>query len=232
MTRQGDGSTGEGAVDNALHLRIQVLEAEAAEHQRTQQRLQEEHSFREAVIERVGEGLCVCHAIPDYPFVQFTEWNRRMKDITGYSREEINRLGWYQTVYTDPEVRERARQRMGQMREGGDLLDEQWEITRADGKKRILNISTSILRSSDGLVHALALMQDVTNDVLYRRQLESQVKKLEGLMPICASCKKIRDRGGIWHNVETYIRDHSEADFTHGICPDCKERLYPELTDK
>lgn len=48
-----------------------------------------------------------------------------------------------------------------------------------------------------------------------------QVKTLKGLVPIGASCKKIRDDGGFWHQVETYVREHTEAEFTHGICPDC-----------
>jgi AmiR/NasT family two-component response regulator len=55
----------------------------------------------------------------------------------------------------------------------------------------------------------------------------AKVKTLSGLLPICASCKKIRDDQGYWHQVEVYIRDHSEADFSHGICPDCKKKLYP-----
>ena len=56
-----------------------------------------------------------------------------------------------------------------------------------------------------------------------------EVKRLSGLLPICAGCKKIRDREGGWHPIEEYIASHSEADFTHGICPECTRRLYPEL---
>jgi PAS domain S-box-containing protein len=57
----------------------------------------------------------------------------------------------------------------------------------------------------------------------------AKVKTLSGLLPICASCKKIRDDKGYWQQIETYIHDHSEADFSHGICPDCIKKLYPEL---
>ena len=57
----------------------------------------------------------------------------------------------------------------------------------------------------------------------------AQVKTLSGLLPICAQCKKIRDDHGYWNQVEIYIRDRSEADFTHSICPDCAKKLYPEL---
>jgi len=57
----------------------------------------------------------------------------------------------------------------------------------------------------------------------------AQIKKLSGLLPICASCKKIRDDKGYWNQIESYIRDHSEAEFSHGICPDCMKKLYPDV---
>lgn len=57
----------------------------------------------------------------------------------------------------------------------------------------------------------------------------SEVKTLSGLLPICASCKKIRDDKGHWENLEWYIKERSEADFTHGICPDCVKELYPDF---
>jgi hypothetical protein len=56
-----------------------------------------------------------------------------------------------------------------------------------------------------------------------------KVRTLSGLLPICASCKKIRDEEGRWHQVEHYVRAHSEVDFTHTICPDCATRLYPDV---
>jgi len=58
----------------------------------------------------------------------------------------------------------------------------------------------------------------------------SQVKQLSGFLPICANCKKIRDDRGYWKQIEAYIRDHSEANFSHGICPDCAKELYPDIT--
>ena len=72
-----------------------------------------------------------------------------------------------------------------------------------------------------------------------RRQLEqankklqlalSEVKTLSGLLPICTSCKKIRDDKGYWNQIESFIRDRSEAEFSHGICPDCAKKLYPDM---
>ncbi len=58
------------------------------------------------------------------------------------------------------------------------------------------------------------------------------VKTLSGLLPICSGCKKIRNDSGYWQQIESYLSDHSNADFSHGICPDCMQRLYPDLYDK
>jgi hypothetical protein len=54
----------------------------------------------------------------------------------------------------------------------------------------------------------------------------ANIKRLHGLLPICASCKKIRDDEGYWNQLEAYIEEHSEAEFTHGFCPDCMKKLY------
>ncbi len=60
----------------------------------------------------------------------------------------------------------------------------------------------------------------------------AKVKVLGGLLPICAGCSRIRDGRGVWHEIEDYVTAHSEAEFTHGICPRCEETLYPELFRK
>lgn len=67
-------------------------------------------------------------------------------------------------------------------------------------------------------------------DALIRELKEAlaNIKVLKGLLPICCHCKKIRDDQGYWSQVEVYIHNHSEADFSHGICPDCVKELYPE----
>ena len=57
----------------------------------------------------------------------------------------------------------------------------------------------------------------------------SQLKTMSGLLPICAICKKIRDDRGSWNQLEAYICDHSDAKFTHGLCPECAQELYPEM---
>ncbi len=61
------------------------------------------------------------------------------------------------------------------------------------------------------------------------QQALAKVKMLSGLLPICCSCKKIRDDQGYWQQIEAYIHEHSEAEFSHGICPECSRKLYPEF---
>jgi hypothetical protein len=103
--------------------------------------------------------------------------------------------------------------------------------------------SISPIRDSAGRVtHYVGVKEDIT----VRKQTETErdllihdleealanVKSLSGLLPICANCKKIRDDQGYWSQVESYIETHSEATFTHGICPDCIKKLYPDLVKK
>jgi len=64
--------------------------------------------------------------------------------------------------------------------------------------------------------------------ILDLRRSQAEAKNLEGLLPICAQCKKIRDDAGDWHILEAYIVEHSEAQFTHGLCPECLKAYFPE----
>jgi hypothetical protein len=65
--------------------------------------------------------------------------------------------------------------------------------------------------------------------VYHTSRLFLRMRYLEGMLPVCASCKKIRVADDEWQQIEVYIRDRSEAKFSHGICPDCAKRLYPEF---
>jgi hypothetical protein len=60
----------------------------------------------------------------------------------------------------------------------------------------------------------------------------AQVKTLSGLLPICSACKKIRDDKGYWNQIESYFEENSEVDFTHSVCPDCMQRLYPDFAKR
>jgi PAS domain S-box-containing protein len=65
-----------------------------------------------------------------------------------------------------------------------------------------------------------------------QKRLARENKVLRGLLPICAECKKIRDDKGVWHDLETFIEENSQAEFTHTLCPDCMKTLWPEIKTK
>jgi AmiR/NasT family two-component response regulator len=87
-----------------------------------------------------------------------------------------------------------------------------------------------------GSIMPVALARFQETQTLKRLNVElqdalDQVKQLQGMLPICAHCKKVRDDDGYWHQIESYIRAHSEAVFSHGICPDCFKVLYPDFVE-
>jgi len=189
---------------------IQCFHRDITERKRAEDARKVHLAFREGIIECAAEGICVCHDIPEYPYVRFTVWNSRMTDITGYTMEEINRLGWYQAVYPDPEVQGRAKDRMERMRQGENLKGEDWEITRSDGTRRVISISTSTLQGSGGGVHVLGLFQDMTD----RRRAEEEKRNLERQVQQAQKMESLGVlAGGIAHdfnNILMAVLGHAE----------------------
>ncbi len=100
--------------------------------------------------------------------------------------------------------------------------------------------SLSAIRDASGKIVAAGI---IYRDITKRKQMQAQqeqlisdlknaldeVKKLSGMLPICSHCKKIRDDKGYWNQIESYIRDHSEAEFSHSICHECAKKYYPDM---
>ena len=158
-----------------LEKRVRLLEKEVSEKTQLEEAFLEVVSMFRDIFEKAADGICVCHNIPDEPYVRFTHWNPRMNEITGYTMEEINKLGWYQTLYPDPKLQKRAVERMVKMREGDDIQTEEWVITAKSGEKKPLSISTSIVKKQDGKVHVIAIMQDISE----RKKAEAALKESE-----------------------------------------------------
>lgn len=108
---------------------------------------------------------------------------------------------------------------------------------------RVIDSSVYPVFDPTGSVSAIAIFGiDITDRKLAEQERETliaelqkaltEIRTLHGILPICASCKKIRDDKGAWHQMEAYIRDHTDAQFTHGLCMDCARKLYPEFMEK
>ena len=116
------------------------------------------------------------------------------------------------------------------------------EVT-VDGEKYYFDLVAEPLRDANGTIQGLTCSAtDITSakkSLLERERLIAQlqealeeVKLLSGLLSICASCKRIMNEREVWEPLESYIQSHSQAKFSHGVCPDCLRKLYPEYYSK
>ncbi len=104
-------------------------------------------------------------------------------------------------------------------------------------------LTATFLRDGESrIICGLGMVEDISETKASEEERErlvrelqdalARVKTLSGLLPICSSCKKIRDDRGYWTQVEGYLTEHTQAQFSHGICPDCLTKLYPEYAEK
>ena len=119
----------------------------------------------------------------------------------------------------------------------GTLREREYRIIRPDGESRWISEKSFPIIDDDGnMTEMVEVITDITEQMMARKTRETLISELEkvlkkvntlsGLIPICASCKKIRDDAGYWNRLEEYISSHSDAHFTHGICPECSQKLY------
>ena len=121
-----------------------------------------------------------------------------------------------------------------------------WEFEEEHHKKNKLeffaHVKISPLFTDNKLDSFIFIIRDITERKEREKEREKlirelsnaidKIKTLQGLIPICASCKKIRTDDGYWEEVEVYVKEHSKADFTHGLCPACTKDMYPEIYEK
>jgi PAS domain S-box-containing protein len=154
--------------------------------------------------------------------------------ILGRTREEILKEGRQGLMDpSDPRLAALVAEREQKGRAHGELL-----ARHKDGTVFPLEISSVVFKARDGNTRTCIVIRDISERKAAEAERERligelqealvRVKTLSGLLPICAACRKIRDSKGHWDELEGYIRKHTEADFTHGICPDCRLKLYPE----
>jgi PAS domain S-box-containing protein len=144
--------------------------------------------------------------------------NAAIGEIFGYPVSEIvNRPA---TDFIEPDDREKVKNTFV----AGCSQPYETKGLKKDGTVFPIQISGKTF-SYKGSIILVTAIRDLTE----LKKTEEEIKILRGILPICASCKKIRDDQGYWNQIDKYIRDHSEAEFSHSICPECCKKLYPEL---
>ncbi len=174
------------------------------------------------------------------PDAQFIYSSPSCERISGYLAEEFEAdpTLFYRMIHPDDLAR--VSEHMNRRKFEAGLAEIEFRIVRRDGAVRWIALAFQpVYDGSSRFLGTRGSNRDVTERKLAEAEREkligelrsalSRVKLLSGLIPICACCKKIRDDKGYWNQIETYIRDHSEADFSHGICPECARKEYPEL---
>ena len=153
-----------------------------------------------------------------------------------YTRDDLDQLKT-QDLYVNPDNRAEF---IKELNESGFVKDYLEKLRTKDGYEMDCLITATVRRSVDGEITGYqGTIRDITE--VRRKQLEkeqlisdlqdalAEVKKLSGLLPICMHCKKIRDDKGYWNQLEAYIHEHSDAEFSHSICRDCAEKYYPDM---
>jgi sigma-B regulation protein RsbU (phosphoserine phosphatase) len=164
--------------------------------------------------------------------------NPKFINVTGYTMAEV--LGKNPRILKSGETSPEAYRELWRTLTAGEEWRGEFHNKKKNGELYWESASISPIRDLTGRVtHYVAVKEDITarkqneaeRDILIHdlQDALANVKSLSGLLPICASCKKIRDDKGYWSQVESYVEKHSEATFTHGICPDCIKKLYPDL---
>ncbi len=166
---------------------------------------------------------------------RFLMWNDTFEEVTGFSDAEIRKM--QPLDFIAPEDKDKVSKAIYKSFKEKHAVVEA-KLALKDGRKIHYHF-TGIGFTNNGANYLVGMGVDVSERVRAQEEKESliidlqnalsKVKLLSGFLPICASCKKIRDDKGYWNQIESYIRTHSEAEFTHSICPDCTKKLYPEF---
>ena len=189
--------------------------------------LEKEKKFSESLISSLPGVMYVFDQ-----FGHFKKWNQNLEEITGYSKEHILEMNPIDFIASEDKVN---------VKKAIDQVFEQGHATIEAGFSTISGqiipfLLTGFKYTQQDMDYLIGVGLDISmrvktetekaNLINKLQETLSEVKQLSGLLPICASCKKIRDDKGYWNLLESYIQNHSEAEFSHGMCPDCSEKFY------
>jgi PAS domain S-box-containing protein len=186
----------------------------------------------------LGEGLYVLNAQGEITFM-----NPEAEALLGWSEQELFHKNIHDVVHScgaDGAPLSFEDCAMRKVIETGKRFESRDEVfVRKDGTVFPVAVSSTPLMEDGTVVASVTAFRDISERQRIEREREhliadlhkaiAEIKTLHGILPICASCKKIRDDKGAWEHLEVYISHHTDAQFSHGICQDCAKRLYPDL---
>jgi PAS domain S-box-containing protein len=184
-------------------------------------------------VEQSPTSIIITNPVGDIEYV-----NPKFIEITGYTLAEV--MGKNPRILKSGEKSPEAYRKLWETIAAGNEWRGEFLNKKKNGELYWESASISPIRDHSGRVtHYVAVKEDITarkqtealRDQLFHdlQDALANVKSLSGLLPICAGCKKIRDDKGYWNQVESYIQQHSWAKFSHGMCPDCIKKYYPDL---
>ncbi len=162
-------------------------------------------------------------------------FNERWLSFRGRTLEEEFGNGWTEGVH--PDEYDRCVEIYMENFNARRIFEMEYRLKRHDGEYRwIFDRGVPFFTEEGDFAGYIGSCIDVTERVEAQEALKAaqlaEINSLKGLLPICMGCKKIKDDDGYWNQLEVYIRDHSRADFSHGLCPACALEMYGDLAVK
>lgn len=220
------------------HSRVWIF-TEITDIRKAQAAVSERDAWQQVIFSSMGEGLIAHRILEDGRPGPFEYVNPVWCHNLGYSREEISHLS--PSEIDDPDIGSRViPEVMATLKRSGSARFESIQL-RKDGSRIPVAVHARVF-SFRGQTWIISIVNDISEQKARERELHdlisrlekmnAEIKTLRGILPICAFCKKIRDDKGYWKQLEEYIQNHSAANFSHGICPECMKEHYPELCDE
>jgi PAS domain S-box-containing protein len=170
----------------------------------------------------------------------YTDVNQKAIDLFGFSREEFLQLNVRDII--PPEQYQKSDKEFAKLNKKGEYEKFIGRQRTKDGKWLDIEVSASAIIKNGKVIGSRDIVRDITARKREEEKKEklivelqnalAEIKTLRGILPICSYCKKIRDDGGYWNQVDAYIKKYTEAEFSHGICPKCAKKYFAELFEK
>jgi len=223
-------------LEQRVEERTSELVREIGERKQVEAALQETEKLYRTLIETSPDAIVLVDMNTNFLMV-----NQVAVRLYGYQNEE-EMIGKTFLNLIVPEERPRLFEHFKDTRQTGSNQILEHTSLKKDGSSFHAAVNASLIFDAQGRPKGIiAITRDMTEHKRAEEEREklihelqealAKVKTLSGMLPICASCKKIRDDKGYWNQIEAYIGDHSETEFTHTICPECMKKLYPDFAD-